>query len=74
MQESRPQAKLMRSLAVMNDALYLAVRRTADAAADAADVDAALEDALSQIHWKLAQSHKILDELLAEIHNPPTGP
>jgi division protein CdvB (Snf7/Vps24/ESCRT-III family) len=74
MDQQKALAKLMRSLNVMSDAMYVATRRTADAASDAADVDGALESALSDIHWKLAESYKILDELLAELQNPPTGP
>jgi hypothetical protein len=74
MDQTRAKAKLMRSLAVMNDALYVAVKRTGDAASVAADIDSELEDALHQIYWKLSESYKILDELLAEIQNPPTGP
>lgn len=73
MDQAKAMGRLTRSLAVMNDALYVAVKRTGEAAAAAADVDAALEDALAQIYDKLNQSYRILDELLAEQQNPPTG-
>jgi hypothetical protein len=65
--QTKAQARLFRSLNVMNDALYLAVRRTGDAAQHAEDVDAALASALTDIHDKLSESSRILDELLAEL-------
>lgn len=72
--QAKAQAKLIRSLAVMNDALLVAVTRTAQAVDAADEVSDELGDALEQIHSKLYESHRILDELLAEFTNPPPGP
>jgi hypothetical protein len=66
-EDAKAQAKLMRSLHVMNDALYLAVRRTGDAAHDAEEIEGELAEVLAEIHAKLAESSRILDELLADL-------
>jgi hypothetical protein len=74
MSQEIAQARLIRSLAVLNDSLHVTVMRAGQAHDMAEVVSEELADVLGSIHYKLYASWRILDELLAEQQYPPAAP
>lgn len=74
MAQKDPRQKLHASLSIVSDALYIARRRLADATGVAELVDGAIHQQLLDMLYQLSQQQKAIDETLAELQNPTTGP